>query len=652
MWESLSSLKEKRLFMKKVVSLLAIVVLIFSLNYAAQETERPLEKVRAKYLIGLNQFQQEVKSFKNALWEYRKGELEAVQLQLSFAKLRNSYKRIEFMLDYLEPQDVKDHINGAPLPKTERNAPRLVILEPKGLQRMEELVYSADLSSDFNQLTELTKTLEYQLKVILGFAKRTPLSDRQIFEAVRMGIIRILSMGITGFDTPASDQAIAESAVAWESLSSALDPYLKGLGESSLRTAIELKLQGGLKQLQSAASFDSFDRLEFIRNFAEPLYGLVLDLHLALHFETSDEVFRGQLPFHYQSRHLFSSGFYNLQYYTGLEHDSAFRAKADLGKLLFFEPALSANFERSCASCHQADKAFGDGLEKSIAFDFKGTVDRNAPGLFNALYSEKFFHDLRADRMEAQMEHVIFSPKEFAANYKTIFRRLKSSETYQNLFNRAFPEFNGAVNRHTLSQAIVAFLSELSSFNSPVDQYLRGERGQLEPKIKEGFNLFMGKAACGTCHFAPSFSGLVPPLFTENESEVLGVLSGPVSKELDADLGRYRNGVAQDEALFYKHSFKTPTVRNVEHTAPYFHNGAYPNLASVLEFYNHGGALGLGLDLPNQTLPGDSLNLSPTELKALEAFLLALSDTSQTPSLPTELPQLEGRPKHLIGGKY
>lgn len=637
--------------MKRVVSLLSLLAFLFLLHYAAQRPDSPLEEVRSYYLTHLDAFQNDASAFKKAIGDYRRGELKLDQLQLSFADLRASYKRVEFMLDYLEPQDVKDHINGAPLPRTERNAPRLVILEPKGLQRMEELVYGEAFEAEIEDLFELSKILEYQLKPINAFAKKTPFSDRQVFEAVRMEIIRILSMGITGFDTPASDQALLESSVAWESLVHALKPYLNGLGQNPLRSKIEDKLEGGLVQLQKA-SFDTFNRIDFIRDFAEPLYGLVLDLHLALHFETSEEIYRGQLPFNYKSKHLFSESFFNLQYYTGLKEDSSLKAKAELGKLLFFEPALSANLERSCASCHKADKAFADGMAKSIAFDFEGTVERNAPGLFNALYSEKFFHDLRADRMEAQMEHVIFSPKEFATNYKTIFQRLKSSKEYQALFEKAFPEHKGAVNRHTLSQAIVAFLSELSSFDSPVDFYLRGEIQYLDPKVKEGFNLFMGKAACGTCHFAPNFSGLVPPFYAENESEVLGVFTSPLSGHLDPDKGRYKNGVIQDEAPFFRSSFKTPSVRNIEYTAPYFHNGAYPDLSSVIEFYNHGGAIGFGVELENQTLPGDSLGLESNEIEALELFLKALSDTSKTPSLPQALPELTGRSKHLIGGKY
>ncbi len=638
--------------MKRLGILSLFLLLVFSLHYAAHKQEVPIEKVKGYYVSGLEDLHSSLKQFQNSIRECRMGRQGQSELQQSFANLRFSYKKIEFLLDYLQPQDVKDHLNGAPLPKTERNAPRLVVLEPKGMQKIEELLYDPLLPEQWKELQDLTKAMDYQLTPIIAFAKRSPISDRQVFEAVRIALVRIMSMGITGFDTPASSNAIKESAVAWESLSIGLEPYCQKLGEANLAQEIKLKWQGGLETLKAAKDFDSFDRLNFIRQYVEPLYGLCLDLHLKLAYETASEVYRGQLPFNYRASSIFSEDFFNLQYYTGLKPDAHLKAKVKLGRMLFFEPALSANFERSCASCHDPKKAFADGRAKSLAFDQKGTVDRNAPSLYNALYAEKFFHDLRADRMEAQMEHVIFNEKEFATNYHTIFARLESSEEYRRMFKEAFPDFNGAINRHSLSEAMVAYLSGLKSFNSPVDRYLRGDEIVLSEEVKQGFNLFMGKAACATCHFAPSFSGLVPPWFEENESEVLGVLKKPLANEIDGDWGRYKNGVVQDEAPFYKHSFKTPTVRNVAYTAPYFHNGAYPDLASVLEFYNHGGALGLGLELPNQTLPADSLGLDSAELKALEVFMEALSDTTNRGAYPLNLPQLPGRPQHLIGGKY
>lgn len=619
--------------MRRLILLTAITLLVFALSIAMKNTESPLPQIREMYLINLEFFHQQSLVFHNDL----KSDLKPSELQASFRKLRASFKQIEFMLDYLQPQDVKDHLNGAPLPKTERNAPRLVLIEPKGMQRIEELLYAEE--PDRAELLKLSKEFSYQLGQVYRFAPRMAFDDRQVFEAMRMGLVRIMSLGITGFDTPGSEDAIAESAIAWKAISDYALIYLDYVEHDSWSKEVQTKFADGY-QILLQADFETFDRADFIRNYLHPLYGDLLILHQSLHYETLEEVFRGQVAYNYHSADLFAKDFFNLSFFTGLQADAPeFIAQQNLGKLLFFDPVLSEDLDKSCASCHNPNLGFSDGRAKSLARG-GGNLNRNAPGLYNALYAEKFFYDLRADRMETQMEHVIFSEQEFGSSYKTIFRRLAESAEYQALFRQAFPQAKGEISRYQLSQAIMAFMSELSAFDTKIDRYLRGEAESLSEQEHLGFNLFMGKAACATCHFAPNFSGLVPPFFNENESEVLGVLSAPDSKTLDADLGRYAGGVVQDEAPFFKNSFKTVGLRNVALTAPYFHNGAYPDLMSVLEFYNNGGGQGAGLDLPQQTLPADSLGLEPFELEALEAFMRALTDTSHLIQVPSGLPKI------------
>ena len=141
-----------------------------------------------------------------------------------------------------------------------------------------------------------------------------------------------------------------------------------------------------------------------------------------------------------------------------------------------------------------------------------------------------------------------------------------------------------------------------------------------------GFNLFMGKGLCGTCHFAPLFNGTVPPAYTQTESEVIGVPSRAVTRNasIDPDVGR----IAITRRPTQRHAFKTPTLRNVELTAPYMHNGVYRTLEEVLDFYNRGGGAGIGSEVPNQTLPFDKLNLTSAEQRAIIVFLRTLTDTT------------------------
>jgi len=130
----------------------------------------------------------------------------------------------------------------------------------------------------------------------------------------------------------------------------------------------------------------------------------------------------------------------------------------------------------------------------------------------------------------------------------------------------------------------------------------------------------MGKAKCATCHYMPLFNGTFPPRYMKAEAEVIGVPKSANSNEIDSDLGRYK--IVKVESM--KHAFKVPTVRNAAQTAPYMHNGIYDSLKQVIDFYNKGGGVGLGMKLDNQTLPFDKLNLTQKEENDLIAFIKCL----------------------------
>ena len=153
---------------------------------------------------------------------------------------------------------------------------------------------------------------------------------------------------------------------------------------------------------------------------------------------------------------------------------------------------------------------------------------------------------------------------------------------------------------------------------------MQGDKTQLNADEKAGFNLFMGKAKCGSCHFAPLFNGTQPPLFLKSEAEVLGIPShaDTVRAQIDKDPGRF----TLNPYLQYKYAFKTTTLRNVAKTAPYMHNGVYNTLEEVLDFYNRGGGAGIGMALDNQTLSPDPLNLTKKEISDIIAFLKTLDD--------------------------
>jgi len=285
----------------------------------------------------------------------------------------------------------------------------------------------------------------------------------------------------------------------------------------------------------------------------------------------------------------------------------------------------------SCLSCHNPNKGFTDALPKSRSNRHGVFTARNSPTLINAGYATRYFWDMRAFDLEKQVAHVIDNDLEFNTNFKAIIEKLNKDETYLKLFKEAYGGISKQdINERAISNAIAAYVNSLKSFNSAFDKYVRDETKVYPEKAKRGFNLFMGKAACGSCHFAPTFSGLVPPFYLESESEVLGITKGldTLNPILDEDLGRIDNGLNRDKQPYFKHAFKTVTVRNIALTAPYMHNGAFNTLEDVLHFYNHGGGAGMGLAVDHQTLSPTPLNLSKQDIEAIIAFMETLTDTS------------------------
>ncbi len=579
--------------------------------------QTPSAEIWKDYQNKCQDFKKEVEVFSRMLSVYSPQDIKSLKTQ--WAKVRFSYKEIEGIMSYMHPQDANDYLNGAPLVKIERNAPRLVLIDPKGLQTLEEVVYADEL--DVKAAKELSHMLSVKLGEIIDYQSGLVFYDHQVFESMRFEVIRIVSLGITGFDTPGSSLAIEESAKSWSILSQQMKSYTSMLPKSLKEEYTEI-FKGGEDYLANNPSFEAFDRAHFIRNFANPAYGYILRVQKELGIEMPGEVYESPLSINYQSADIFSNEFFDDRAFLAMHSSGKKGDQIALGKRLFYEVRLSKNLDKSCATCHNPEKGFSDGHSTSKGTN--GPLLRNSPTLLNAGLARSFFYDLRADNIDQQAEHVIFNEEEFGNNYHSIFSRLSSDSSYVADFQLAFPDFKGEINRNTLSLAMSQYVLSLKTFDSPVDLYLTKKIDSLPQEVYAGFNLFMGKATCGTCHFAPTFSGLVPPFFEENESEVLGVLKNPKTIELDDDLGRSASKRLTYETEVYDRSFKTVTVRNISKTAPYFHHGQYNTLEEVVEFYNVGGGIGFGLEVPNQTLPPDSLNLSEVEKRQLIAFLKAI----------------------------
>ncbi len=581
-------------------------------------------------------------------------------LQQALKRARLAYKRTEYLAEHLDGQFVADFINGAPLPKLERNAPNLSIVEPKGFQALEELIFGEDPLADRAKITELTELLDRNVSQFIRFQQRIPLTDRQVLEATRFELIRIFTLGVSGFDSPAALLSLPEAKASLEVMQQAVALYepLLNAQHTELAPQVATSFATGIQYLDEHPDFDTFDRLHFLKTCINPLFEQVLAVQMALSIETYYETGpqHRKHAVNYFATNLFDEDLLNPFYYTRMPQSKYQPEVVELGRTLFFDPALSVNNQRSCASCHQPERGFTDGLAKSVALNNDGTVDRNAPTLLNAVYADRYFYDLRSEVLEDQMDHVVADHREFYTTYLDIFEKLQQSEEYQAQFAEAFPVLKtGQISKYAMTTALAAYIVSLKSFNSPFDRYVRGESDDLNLSAQRGFNLFMGKAACGTCHFAPLFNGTVPPRFHESESEVLGV---PTTKDtlnpiLDPDPGRAA-GVIKEGVNFYGHSFKTTTVRNAALTAPYMHNGVYETLEEVVDFYNRGGGAGMGTDVPYQTLSPDPLHLSEQEQSDLVAFMESLTDTTSH-AVPQSLPTFAGNDalnQRKIGGTY
>ncbi|WP_417610724.1 cytochrome-c peroxidase [Owenweeksia hongkongensis] len=562
------------------------------------------------------------------------GEVDVESFRQAVFETRKVYKQNEFLLEYFYPITVKGQINGAPLPHLDPYFPRPVIHEPTGLQTIDEIAFSEEIDENKDELVKLSHDVNIHYRNLYRDFKNHPFLDREVFEAARFEIIRIFTLGVSGFDTPGSLNGIEESKSALEALRDCFEKYTQDLDKEDKnvgKNTIKL-FDGAIEAVSNNTDFNEFDRLAFLKEYIDPLFTAILDLQLALNIETINETTSLKQSTNYFARSIFDEDFLNPYYYTRFGKNSDNPKLRELGKKLFYETRLSADGRGSCASCHHPDKAFTDGQPKSKALNGDGELLRNAPTLLNSAYAKRFFLDMRAMKLEDQVEHVVINPKEFHTSFPNMFKTIEEDSIYKNMFTMAFPEFAGKqmINKTTVSQALASYMISLKSFNSPFDKYVRGETDHIDESVKRGFNLFMGKAACGTCHFAPTFAGLAPPMYQDSESEVLGVLKNPKAQvlEIDTDRGRGVNKNPMEEVWFYDMSFKTVTVRNVEFTGPYFHNGAYETLEEVLEFYNNGGAVGLGLDLDHQTLAGDSLKLEPSEVQDIISFMKSLSDVS------------------------
>ncbi len=588
-----------------MISLLAIVISIISCNKSSKNSTE--EEKQITFHIPLKQkFSEDIVMAISYL--------DSIKLDINSAKTNYKNSRIYFkkMEPVLSSLDVENYgfLNQPNILKIEEeDYTDIKINNPSGYQVLEEEIFAEEI--DTTIILKHVNLVSQRLKLIQQNTSFKHLKTYHFLWLFRKAIIRVALTGITGFDSPVLENSLEESRIVYQSLKRNLSFLEKEFSDTILFKKWNDELDATIESLEK--DFNSFDRYNFIKNHTHE--------QLALWNETVKDwnvTFPFELAIKNDATSLFSSETFNINYFSDHNDGKTTPEKIALGKKLFYDINLSLNNNISCATCHQPNKAFTDGLKISK------NVTRNSPTLLYAALQKAFFYDKRAGGLEGQIINVIENKNEFHTDLKTLEETIKRDSVYVKEFTKVYNNEN--IRNREIRNAIASYIRSLLPFDSKFDRNINNIETSLSISEINGFNLFNGKAKCATCHFAPLFNGTVPPDYKESEIELIGV---PKTKDtmnavISDDLGRYHIYKTPER----KHFFKTPTIRNANKTSPYMHNGVYNTLEEVLDFYNRGGGSGIGIKLENQTLPATPLNLTKKEIQELISFIKTLDDSN------------------------
>lgn len=572
------------------------------------------------------------------------------KLKTSYFTARAIYKEIENCIEYQSPFDVKYFINGPLVKKAELEYGSRTF-DPHGFQVIEELLFSGD-TIDFAKLKSEYLFLNQAFEAYIKKIERSFIGDSQLLESLQFECIRLMSLSLNGYDATYTKTNINEIISVLKGsqlfLNNIKKNYPTNLYPNTTHQKTILAINTAITYCRLHKDYDSFNRLFFITRHLNPVYKLISKLHQNKLFPHTPVNYAIDL----KKVTLFNLNSFNDNYFSVTVNDTLNKEpQVELGKLLFFDPVLSGNNQRACASCHKPELGFTDGLQKALEFETKNNLNRNTPTLLNVFYQKNFFHDGRSRQLVEQINEVLHNKQEMNTTIEEIILKLNQSEEYKALFKNAYiGTADSSISYFGILKSIHEYERTLVSKNTKFDKYLEGDYTQLNTNEINGYNVFSGKALCGSCHFFPLFNGLVPPIYNDTEYEVIGVPKEKNSLEIDGDEGRK----IISKNRIHQFAFKTPTVRNIELTPPYMHNGIYKTLEEVIDFYNKGGGKGIGIDLPHQTLPFDSLQLTKQEIKDIKSFMLSLTDTTNLIRKPKRLPLFKNETLNhrIIGGEY
>ncbi|HEY0678299.1 MAG TPA: cytochrome c peroxidase [Chitinophagaceae bacterium] len=640
-----------------IVSVTIISTIIPNNSPKQSKAARAIANLYKANLLRLDSFMAEYpKYFYDSSYALRKQKYDELAWHIKKAEGLYAYLHPQQAFElFIKPARFEAHENCLPFPDN------WLISGPFGIEPDSALqkVKKEDSVMSVNFIKRALKNFRKALKEADLDADVAALTDEEVFEALRQQMMRISTIGLANGDVVVDDAGMVPIRAHFSSWGEMMKLEAEQLPshKKALKQRIIEKIDAGERMLKNESDLVSFNRMKFLTEYLIPLSHDLRQTRIALNIQPKAS-FAAVYP---DVASIYDNNVFNADYFAPGEEARFSQARAELGKLLFFDPILSGNNERACASCHKPELAFTDGNRRSMNFD-RGDLPRNAPTVINAAFQKSQFWDLRTGTLEDQLDSVVNSPDELHSNFEDVISRIEASDEYKKLFHTAFPETKtGGIQRKHVKIAIAVYERTLTGLNSRFDQYVRGDKSKLTEKEINGFNIYMGKAKCGSCHYAPLFSGALPPSFEFTDHRNIGV---PMEDSMtvfkvDSDTGASK----VFKSVFTHFSFKVPTVRNVELTAPYMHNGVYKTLEQVVNFYDHAGGIKFIKDmrpgmkgLPFFMILPFELKLTETEKADLVSFMKALTDTTSSRNVPKRLPEIGGKYAKLntrvIGGIY
>jgi cytochrome c peroxidase len=646
-------LLQKPVRSKIVISLILLGSIIVSLSSSFTSNSKFYTRL---YKGNINTLQDELNNLKNLISrsdlansEHKKNLADAIN------NTRLKMKACDFWLRYLEPVAYKK-ING-PLPvewETEVFEKFEAPYKREGAGLTLAYQYLEEENASTDSLQKLVTASTTSLKTFLADSITSQLdSYHHFFLCNRLFLLDLATIYTSGFDCPDTTVIIPELLNMMEQTAFICNTYNQEFQQHPLGENYLTLYNNAIKFVQDQnKGYEQFDHFRFIKDYINPLFR-INQQHIKKYQVQSSSYMDYSLDD--EALSIFDKNLYRAQNTKGVFSriiDKKILAEIDsIGKLLFYDPILSGDNKRSCASCHKLDNYLADtSLAAALKFNTTEPLERNQPTLINAVYNHLLNLDGKFLTLQDQARGVITNPDEMGSNEADVVKKVLSVPLYKESLTRFSHLSNNkeAVSIKQITSALTFFYGKFSNYYSRFDEAMNNDL-PLDDDAKAGFNVFMGKAQCGTCHFAPQFNGIKPP-YINNEFEVIGVPSAKSATLISNDNGRF----AVHAAMETKHAFRTPTIRNTQFTKPYMHNGIYKTMEEVIDFYDAGGGAGKGITVSNQTLASDSLKLTAAEKKQLIAFIHSLSENIPFETPPQKLPLSKSSTLNLrkAGGEY